>query len=205
MKKINKDVMDVVFILDRSGSMGGTESDTIGGYNNYLASQKGKNVRVTTILFDNLYEVINQQQAISLVKDLTSKEYFVRGSTALLDAVGKTIELVDSYKNDKVMFIITTDGYENSSIQYNKDQIKELIKARSKWEFMYIGANVDSYGEARGLGINDKNISNYRKDAKGISKLYSSLEKASDMMYKESCINMDWKEDLENYIKENNE
>lgn len=205
MKKINKEIMDVVFLLDRSGSMGGTESDTIGGYNNYLASQKGKNVRVTTVLFDNQYEVINQQEDIALTKDLTNKEYFVRGSTALLDAVGKTIELVDSYNNDKVMFIITTDGYENASRQYNKDQIKELIKARSKWEFMYIGANVDSYGEARGLGINDKNISNYKKDAKGISKLYNSLEKASDMMYKESCINMDWKEDLENYIKENNQ
>ena len=197
--------MDIVFILDRSGSMSGIESDTIGGYNSYIANQKDKNVLVTTVLFDDQYEMINNRKHISEVNKLTNKEYFVRGSTALLDAIGNTIKFMDKSINKKVIFIITTDGYENASREYNKEQIKELIKGHSKWEFIYVGANIDSYEEGRKLGIKDQNISNYKKDKIGVSKLYDSIERASNMMYNESSIKDNWKDELEDYIKENKE
>lgn len=197
--------MDIVFILDRSGSMSEIESDTIGGYNSYINNQKDKNVLVTTVLFDNNYEMINNRKHISEVNKLTNKEYFVRGSTALLDAIGNTIKFMDKSINKKVIFIITTDGYENASKEYNKEQIKELIKGHSKWEFIYVGANIDSYEEARKLGIKDQNISNYKKDKIGVSKLYDSIERASNMMYNESSIKDNWKDELEDYIKENKE
>ena len=197
--------MDIVFILDRSGSMSGIESDTIGGYNSYINNQKDKNVLVTTVLFDDQYEMINNRKHISEVNKLTNKEYYVRGSTALLDAIGNTIKFMDKSINKKVIFIITTDGYENASREYNKEQIKELIKGHSKWEFIYVGANIDSYEEARKLGIKDQNISNYKKDKIGVSKLFESIEVASNMMYNESYIKDNWKEELEDYIKENKE
>ena len=197
--------MDIVFLLDRSGSMQGIEGDTIGGYNSYISNQKDKKLLVTTVLFDDKYEMINNRINISLVKELSNKEYFVRGSTALLDAIGKTIEFMDKNINKKVIFIITTDGLENASTLYNKDQIKELIKGHSKWEFIYIGANIDSYEEGRRLGIKDNNISSYKKDKKGVSKLFESIEVASNMMYNESYIKDNWKEELEDYIKENKE
>lgn len=197
--------MDIVFLLDRSGSMSEIESDTIGGYNSYINNQKDKNVLVTTVLFDDQYEMINNRKHISEVNKLTNKEYYVRGSTALLDAIGKTIEFMDKNINKKVIFIITTDGLENASREYNKEQIKELIKGHSKWEFIYIGANIDSYEEGRKLGIKNQNISNYKKDKIGVSKLYDSIERASNMMYNESSIKDNWKDELEDYIKENKE
>ena len=197
--------MDIVFILDRSGSMSEIESDTIGGYNSYINNQKDKNVLVTTVLFDDQYEMINNRKHISEVNKLTNKEYYVRGSTALLDAIGNTIKFMDKSINKKVIFIITTDGYENASREYNKEQIKELIKGHSKWEFIYVGANIDSYEEGRKLGIKDQNISNYKKDKIGVSKLYDSIERASNMMYNESSIKDNWKDELEDYIKENKE
>ena len=201
MKKNN--VMDVVFLLDRSGSMGGIEKDTIGGYNGYIKAQKDKNVLVTTVLFDNYYEMIYERKPISEVKKLDSKTYYVRGCTALYDAIGKTIKFMDENKSKKVLFIITTDGFENSSKEYNKSQIKELIKGHSNWEFMYIGADINSYEEGSSIGIKKDNISNYKKDKKGVSKLFKSIDMASSMYLENECINSNWKEDLENYIEEN--
>ena len=127
MKRKNEE-MDIVFLLDRSGSMGGMESDTIGGYNSYLNQQKDKNALVTTVLFDDQYELLTNRAKIQDVSDLTSSEYYVRGCTALLDAIGKTIKLMDKAKSKKCIFVITTDGYENASKEYNKAQIKELIE-----------------------------------------------------------------------------
>lgn len=201
MKKTIKE-MDIVFLLDRSGSMSGMENDTIGGYNSYLDSQRKNNVKVTTILFDNQYEILNNRIDIKDVKNITNKEYFVKGSTSLLDAIGKTINLMDKSEN-KVIFIITTDGQENSSIEYKKHQIKELIQKHNNWEFIYIGANIDSYAEGGELGIKKQNISNYKKDKKGVAKLYESLELASDMLYSKGSIDDNWKNELEDYIKEN--
>lgn len=202
MKK-NKNEMDVVFLLDRSGSMQGTEDDTIGGFNSYIDSQKNNNVKVTTVLFDNNYEMIHNRKDIKSIDKLTNKEYYVRGCTALLDAIGKTIKFTEENTKNKVIFIITTDGYENASKEYTKEQIKEMIKGHTDWEFMYIGANIDSYSEGSSIGIKAGNISNYKKSKKGIDKLFSALGKASDMYYKEACVSETWKSELEDYINEN--
>ena len=136
-KKNNKqEDVELVFILDRSGSMGGLESDTIGGYNSMLSKQKNQKkgkVYVTTVLFDDEYEFLHNQISIEEMKPITEKEYYVRGSTALLDAIGKTIMQVkanqDKKENkDKVLFVIITDGLENASKEYRKDLIKKMIE-----------------------------------------------------------------------------
>ena len=200
-----KKEMDIVFLLDRSGSMGGLESDTIGGYNSYLNKQKDKNAKVTTVLFDDQYEMLHDRVEIGKVKKLTNKEYYVRGCTALLDAIGKTIKYMDKQNPKKVVFVITTDGLENASREYNKEQIKELIKGHSSWEFIYIGAGIDSYAEGSSIGIKESNISNYVKDKRGTSKMFGAVDKASRMVYENREFTSAWKEDLENYISNNKE
>lgn len=198
MKKNN---MDVVFLLDRSGSMANSVSDTIGGYNSYLHKQKESknNPKITTVLFDNEYELLHNRVDINEVQDITEKEYYVRGCTALLDAIGKTITDLDKkVKNNKVLFIITTDGLENASTKYTKEQIKELITGHNNWEFLYIGADIDSYSEGASLGIDKKNISNYRKDKKGTEELFNAVGKATNMLCESSCLNETWKQDLDN-------
>lgn len=195
-KNLKNEEMDIVFLLDRSGSMAGSESDTIGGYNSYLKEQKGENVKVTTVLFDHEYELLHNRKNINEVLDLTNKEYFVRGCTALLDAIGKTIELVDKSGSKKVMFVITTDGLENASKLYTKEQINELIKGHSNWEFIYIGANIDSYAEGSKLGIKSTNIANYEKTKDGVSKMFSSVAKASAIYRECATLSEEWKEDL---------
>lgn len=200
-----KKEMDIVFLLDRSGSMGGLESDTIGGYNSYLKSQKDKNAKVTTVLFDDQYEMLHDRVDIKKVKKLTNDEYYVRGCTALLDAIGKTINYIDSCKPKKVMFVITTDGLENASKEFSKKQIKSLIKKHNNWEFIYIGAGIDSYSEGSSIGIKESNISNYVKDKKGASKLFGAVAKASSMVYEDQELSGSWKDELESYIKKNKE
>lgn len=195
--KTRDNEMDVVFLLDRSGSMSGIEKDTIGGYNSYIDSQRGKNVKVTTILFDDKYEVLHNREDVDNIKKLTNKEYYVRGCTALLDAIGKTIREMEDKNPNKVIFIITTDGYENASTKYNKSQIKELISVHKDWKFMYIGADIDSYSEGRSLGIKDEFIANYKKTDRGISKLYNALTTASKLFYEEEIIDESWKNELE--------
>lgn len=197
MKKRINNEMDVIFLLDRSGSMSGIEKDTIGGYNSYIDSQRGKNVKVTTILFDDKYEVLHNREDIDSIKKLTNKDYYVRGCTALLDAIGKTIREIEDKNPNKVIFIITTDGYENASTKYNKSQIKELISVHKDWKFMYIGADIDSYSEGRSLGIKDEFIANYKKTDRGISKLYNALTTASKLFYEEEIIDESWKNELE--------
>ena len=192
-----KEIMDVVFILDRSGSMAGTEQDTIGGYNSYIKKFKDKNAKITTVLFDNKYEMILKRKDVKEVSKLTEKEYYVRGCTALLDAIGKTINFMDKEQAKKVIFIITTDGYENASTKYNKKKVKEMIKGHTNWEFIYIGANIDSYSEGSSLGINRDNISNYQKNKRGISNLFKSILSASEDFYEYSSIDKSWKKDLE--------
>ena len=195
MKK--KTEMDLVFLLDRSGSMRGLESDTIGGYNSLLESQKNNNVKVTTILFDHQYEILTNRIDIKEAKKLDDQTYFVRGCTALLDAIGKTIEELDKQNPKKVLFVITTDGEENASQKYNKNKIRELIKGHNNWEFMYIGADIDSYKEGSLIGIQTKNIANYQKGKERVKKMFKTLETTSKVFYDEDTISEEWKKDLE--------
>lgn len=205
MKKKNIEEMDVVFILDRSGSMSGSEDDTIGGYNSYIKKNKNNNYNVTTVLFDDKYELLYEGLPINKVKNLTNEEYYTRGSTALLDAIGRTIGYMDSKKSKKALFIITTDGYENASKEYTKEKIKKLIQKHKNYEFMYIGADIDSYNEGASLGIKKENISNYVKDRKGIGMLFDAVGCASKKVMMNECLDSSWKEDLEEYIQTNKE
>lgn len=202
MKK-DKKIMDVIFILDRSGSMHGMEKDTIGGYNGYIADFKKKNAKITTVLFSDSYEMITERKDVKEVSDLTSAEYSVGGCTALLDAIGKSIKFMEKEKAEKVMFIITTDGYENASREFNKSQIKEMIQGHTEWEFIYIGADIDSYGEGESIGIRRSNIANYKKDEAGVATMFRAVNLASEDYFEKDCVDSTWKKELENYIDDN--
>lgn len=177
---MKKNLTELVFILDRSGSMSGLESDTIGGYNSMLEQQrklKGECV-ITTVLFDNCYELLHDRIDIRAVAPITEKEYFVGGSTALLDAIGKTIHKIDTaqkntsdaYRAEKVMFVIITDGYENSSREYSSQKVKSMIehkKGKYGWEFIFLGANIDAVETAGRFGINADRAVDYVPDGEG--------------------------------------
>ena len=190
--------IDIIFLLDRSGSMYGSERDTIGGFNSFIKNQKSKkvNAKVTTILFDHGYEVLYKRKDIYEVEDLTENEYYVRGSTALLDAIGRTIVTLDKEINNEVLFVITTDGYENSSREFTKDQIKNLINNHN-WEFIYLGADINSYAEAANIGIRRERVANYKKTRDGIETMYTSVDKAATFLYEKSSVDDSWKEELE--------
>ena len=195
-----EDEMDLFFILDRSGSMSGSERDTINGFNAFIEKQavKKQNIRVTTILFDDKYQVLYSRKPISEVEALTEKEYYVRGSTALLDSIGKT---VNSYKNEvgSAMCIITSDGYENASREYDRDQIRRIIESCG-WEFVFIGADIDSYAEASRIGIRKSRVANYNKTAEGHKEMYDACNLITDRFYRKRDLkdnNEDWKEKLD--------
>lgn len=196
--KNEENEMDIIFLLDRSGSMYGSEKDTIGGFNSIIKEQKQDeiNAKVTTILFDHGYDVLYKRKDLFDVDELTEKEYNVRGSTALLDAIGRTMLTMQKEISGKVLFVITTDGYENSSVEFTKTQIKNMI-TNSNWEFLYLGADIDSYGEAAKIGIKHDRVANYRKTEDGIKDMSSSISKATTMLYEENNIDLSWKEDLE--------
>ena len=210
-----KDV-ELVFILDRSGSMGGLESDTIGGYNSMLSKQKkektGK-VSVTTVLFDDQYELLYNQVPIEKVSPMTEEEYYVRGSTALLDAIGKTVMQVKANQDkkeikDKVLFVIITDGMENASREYRADQIKKLIEERKEkdnWEFLFLGANIDAIGAAKDLGIDSSRAVRFKSDKKGTAKNYEVLNEAIKEIRGGYQLNDSWKNGIEEDVKNRGE
>ena len=182
---MNANLMELVFVLDRSGSMCGLESDTIGGFNSMLAKQKAEpgECRITTVLFDDKYEVLHDRIDIKAVGPVTDNEYYVRGNTALLDAVGKTIEKLvgvqkntaEEYRAGKVMFVITTDGMENASREYDYDKIKSMIERQKNgygWEFVFMGANIDAIGTAGQMGIDRNRAVNFHNDDDGVALNY---------------------------------
>ena len=196
-EKKNQEV-EIVFILDRSGSMGGLENDTIGGYNSFIKSKKGLNAKLTTVLFDNQIEVLHDRVDIKKVNKLTEKDYYVRGCTALMDAIGFTINKITPVgKDKKVIFVITTDGLENASKEYTKSKIKKMIEKRKDWEFLYLGANIDSYGEADSIGIRKERVSNYSASAKGTRKMFATLECAVGSIANGEELDDNWNKELE--------
>ncbi|MBR2828835.1 MAG: VWA domain-containing protein [Bacilli bacterium] len=185
--------------------MAGSEENTIRSFNEYLEREKKNSydTRVSTILFSDKAEYLYEKKNVSSVLPLTKEDYVVGGCTALLDAVGLGIQRMEEFQKEKVLFIIITDGYENASIEYKKDTIKNLIKNHSNWEFIYIGADIDSYSTGGDLGIKKDNIANFKKDRMGTSLLFRSVGKFEDAMMCEEK-NSSWKKDLENYIEKNN-
>ena len=185
---MKKGLTELVFIIDRSGSMGGLESDTIGGFNAMLKEQQaveGEAV-VTTVLFDDKYELLHDRIDIRAVAPLTDKDYTVRGSTALLDALGRTIQKIraaqkhtaENYRAEKVLFVIITDGQENASREYSAERIKTRIERQKQnygWEFVFFGANMDAVMEAGKLGIGVDRAQNYCADAIGTSMAYTAM------------------------------
>ena len=199
--RVECEEVDLFFILDRSGSMYGSERDTINGFNAFIEKQMAKNhnIRVTTVLFDDEYEVLYSRKPIDEVKPLTPEVYYVRGCTALLDAIGKTVTSFER-KVKKGMFVINTDGLENASREFSRGQIKDMVE-NSGFEFIFIGADIDSYAEASRIGIRSSHVANYSKTSKGIDDLYKSVGKVTDIFCecKELDLEKDdsWKEDLE--------
>ena len=197
---VQDEEMDLFFILDRSGSMYGSEEDTINGFNAFIEKQmvENHNILVTTILFNGRYDVLYSRIPISEVMPLTSEEYHVRGSTALLDAIGRTVTTYERVVNS-AMCVITTDGYENSSREFNRDQIKDMVQ-NSGWEFVFIGADIDSYSEASRIGIRSSRVARHRKDSKGFDDMYNAVNNLTTKFYFERDTkdnSDDWKEDLE--------
>ena len=177
---MKKGLTELVFILDKSGSMGGLETDTIGGYNSMLKQQKAVEgeCHITTVLFDNNYELLHDRIDIKAVSPITGKEYQVGGSTALLDAIGRTIHKIgnaqkhtaDDYRAEKVMFVIITDGEENSSREYSAEKVKAQIerqKTKYGWEFIFLGANINAVQTAGRFGIAPDRAVDYLADSEG--------------------------------------
>ena len=188
---MKKGLTELVFMLDKSGSMGGLETDTIGGYNSMLAKQQAVEgeCHITTVLFDNNYELLHDRIDIKAVSPITEKEYQVGGSTALLDAIGRTIHKIGNaqkhtaadYRAEKVMFIIITDGEENSSREYSSEKVKAQIerqKTKYGWEFIFLGANIDAVQTAGRFGINADRAIDYVPDSAGTNLNFKVMAEA---------------------------
>ena len=188
---MKKNLTEIVFILDRSGSMSGLEDDTIGGFNAMIAKQKKEagEACVSTVLFDNVSEVIHDRVEIQKIEPLTQKEYYVRGCTALLDAVGGAIRHIGNVhkyareedRPEKTLFVITTDGMENASRKYSYEKVREMIRRQQEkygWEFIFLGANIDAAKEAARFGISEDRAANYHADRKGTAVIYEAMSEA---------------------------
>lgn len=215
---MRENLTELVFILDRSGSMSGLESDTIGGFNSLIAKQQKEEGEafVSTVLFDDESEVIHDRVPIGNVKKLTEDDYYVGGCTALLDAVGgaiKHITNVHKYAREedrpaKTLFVITTDGLENASKHYSLRTVKKMIKNQQEkfnWEFLFLGANIDAIDIAESMGIREDRAANYVSDSAGTALNYAVLEKAvarvrnckvADLKY--AFDGGAWKEEIDN-------
>ena len=208
---MKKGLTELVFILDRSGSMAGLESDTIGGFNGMLKKQRqveGEAI-VTTVLFDDRYELLHDRIRLDGVPAFTGEEYYVRGCTALLDAVGQTIRKVigvqkntaEAHRAEKVIFVITTDGLENASREYSYEQVRNLIKEEQEkygWEFLFLGANMDAVSEGDRLGIRAERSVTFECSSAGLADNYRAV---SCFLEKARCqktpMGAEWKKPIE--------
>ena len=209
-----KNLTEVVFILDRSGSMSGLEDDTIGGFNSMIDKQKDTEgeALISTILFDHETEVLHDRVPLSEIKPMTDRDYWVRGSTALLDAIGKSIKHIKNIhkyareedRPDKTLFCITTDGMENASIIYSYQQIRKMVEAQKEkgWEFIFLGANIDAIETAGNIGISRERAANFHNDHKGISHSYGAFGNALACFMNAGSISDTWKATLDKDFKE---
>lgn len=211
---MKKGLTELVFILDKSGSMGGLEKDTIGGFNAMLAKQKSieGECHITTVLFDNDCVLLHDRIDIKAVSPISDKEYSVGGSTALLDAIGKTIHKIgnaqkhtaDDYRAEKVMFVIITDGEENSSREYSAEKVRAQIehqKARYGWEFVFLGANIDAVKTAGQFGIAPDRAQNYHADGEGVELNFRVMSEAVASFRETSAMPTGWNNEIQKDYK----
>ena len=188
---MRKNLTELVFILDRSGSMGGLEKDTIGGFNAMIRKQKAEagEAYVSTVLFDNVSEVIHDRVSLDKIPELTQDTYYVRGCTALLDAVGSAIHHIGNVhkyareedRPEKTVFVITTDGMENASREYSYERVRKMIERQKEkygWEFLFLGANIDATREAARFGIGEDRAATYHADRQGTAIIYEAMSDA---------------------------
>ena len=207
---MKKNLTELVFILDRSGSMAGLEADTIGGFNAMIEKQRGEpgEAVISTVLFDNETEVIHDRIPLDRVPRLTEKEYYVRGCTALLDAVGGAIHHIGNVhkyareedRPEKTLFVITTDGMENASRRYTAERVREMIgrqKARFGWEFLFLGANIDAVQTAGRFGIGEDRAVNYHSDHEGTALNYEVLSDAITTVRSAQPLGREWKQRID--------
>ncbi|MDF2067791.1 vWA domain-containing protein [Bacillus sp. Cr_A10] len=207
---MKNNLTELVFILDKSGSMAGLEADTIGGYNAMLAKQKKEEgeATVTTVLFNHEYELLHDRINVGGIFPITEKEYEVGGTTALLDAIGSAIQKIgnaqkrtmEGERADKVLFVITTDGMENASCEYTYDKIKSMIahqKEKHGWEFIFLGANIDAISTAAKFGIREEFAVEYHADNEGTQLNFQTLNEAVTSFRKGKKIDRTWKKDIE--------
>ncbi|MBO4432776.1 MAG: hypothetical protein J5852_04505 [Clostridia bacterium] len=217
MKKVKNNVTELVFILDRSGSMAGLESDTIGGFNSLIEKQRKQDGEcyVSTVLFNDTSEVIHDRVKLADVKKMTEKEYSVGGCTALIDAIGGAIHHIGNIHKyarpedvpEHTMFVITTDGLENASHKYSSDEVKKMVekeKEKYGWEFLFIGANIDSVETARHFGIGANRAVNYHADKQGTSVLYDTVSETICCMRACEDIDDSWSDEIDKDFKSRN-
>ena len=211
---MKNNLTELVFIIDKSGSMSGFEADTVGGFNFTIEKQKGEDGRayVSTVLFNNGSEVIHDRVDISEIKPMTRRDYHPYGCTALLDAIGDAISHIGNIHKyarpedvpEHTVFVITTDGMENASRRYTSDAIKEKIKLQTEkygWEFIFLAANIDAVETASHIGIRSDRAANYSQTSDGIEKSYSAMCKAISRVRCDSADEIDLEKDLGNEEK----
>jgi len=207
---MNANGTELVFILDRSGSMAGLEADTIGGYNAMLAKQKKEQgeAAVTTVLFNHGVDLLHDRITIKGIGPITEQEYEVGGTTALLDAIGSTIHKIGNVQKrtskeeraGKVLFVITTDGMENASREYDSAKIKAMIEHQKEaygWEFIFLGANIDALSTASKFGIQEEYAVNYHADSEGTHANFEALSEVVSSFRQGNKVDSSWKETIE--------
>ena len=212
---MRKNLTEIVFILDRSGSMSGLEADTIGGFNSMIEKQKKAEgeALISTVLFDNISEVIHDRVCVQNIKPMTDEDYTVRGCTALLDAIGGAIHHIGNVHKyaraedvpEHTMFVITTDGMENASRRYDSEKVKKMIERQKEkygWEFLFLGANIDAVETARNFGISEDRAVNYHSDSEGTQLNYEVVSEAICAVRCSEPLGADWKKRIdEDYEK----
>ena len=207
---MKKNLTELVFILDRSGSMAGLEGDTIGGFNAMIEKQKREpgEALVSTVLFDNETEVIHDRVDLRKIERLTDRDYYVRGCTALLDAVGGAIHHIGNVhkyareedRPEKTLFVITTDGMENASRKYSYEKLKAMIERQKEkygWEFIFLGANIDAAKEAARFGISEDRAANYHADSVGTAVIYEAMSEVVCNVRANKPMSKEWKRNVD--------